>query len=241
MSLILYNTNYSTPGYVVPDWGSCTDEELTIALQKHYAGEIDLHEHWKIEDFIARPLTLSTGEQIELMLMHPSYPLADGSTAAFVVGMKDCLNATHVMNSSYTNAGGWNGCAMRSWLNSTIYNQIPESFRQNLKLMNVWTANGGSQSGTTGVYSQDYLALPAEREVFGSNSYAGSSIESQLTIFQYYASGNRVKKVNGSNGYWWERSPDRNGTSGFCGVGSDGSAGGTNASISDGVSFFGAI
>ena len=241
MSLVLYNTNYSTPGYIVPDWGTCTDEELTIALQKHYAGEIDLHDHWKIEDEIVRPLTLSTGEQIELVLMHPSYPLANGSTAAFVVGMKDCLNATHQMNLSNTNAGGWDGCSMRSWLNGTVYNQIPESFRQNLKLMNVWTANGGGQLGTTGVYSQDYLALPTEREVFGSNTWANSTIESQLTVFQYYSSGNRIKEVNGSNSWWWERSPLSNGTNYFCCVGPDGSADGNLINYSYGVSFICAI
>lgn len=242
MSLVLYNIVYSEPGYVVPDWGSCTDEELAVALEKHYAGEIDLHEHWKVEDEIARPLTLTTGEQIELVLMHPTYPLVDGGTAAFVVGMKDCLNGYFGMNSSSTNAGGWNGCARRSRLNSTIYNQIPESFRQNLKLMNVWTASGGSQAGTEGVYSIDYLALPAEKEVFGSNTRADSSIESQLFQFEWYkTSSNRIKKVYGSNDWWWERSPYRSDTYAFCAVYSDGSADYTLADSSGGVSFFGCI
>ena len=241
MSLVLYNTNYSAPGYVVPDWGTCTDEELTTALQKHYAGEIDLHNHWKIEDEIVRPLTLSTEESIELVLMHPTYPLADGSTAAFAVGMKDCLNSAQRMGLSPTNAGGWNGCVMRTGLNSTIYNQIPKCFRQNLKLMNVWTANGGNQSGTVGVYSQDYLALPAEREVFGSNTWADPTIESQLTQFQWYVSGNRTKKVNGSNDWWWQRSPDLNYNYCFCAVDSDGGTGSNTAFYPHGVSFFCAI
>ena len=164
-------------------------------------------------------------------------------TCAFVVGMKDCLNTTYVMNSSYTNAGGWNGCATRSWLNSTVYNQIPESFRQNLKLMNVWTANGGSQSGTVGVYSQDYLALPAEREVFGNNIYGDSSIESQLFQFDWYkTTANRIKEVAGdSYDFWWERSPDQSYTNAFCLVNSSGSALSNGAFNSYGVSFFCAI
>ena len=242
MSLILYNTNYSASEYVVPDWGTCTDEELTTALQKHYAGEIDLHEHWKIEDEIVRPLTLSTGESIELVLMHPSYPLADGSTAAFVVGMKDCLNSTHQMNSSTTNAGGWSGCTMRSGLNNTIYNQIPESFRQNLKLMNVWTANGGSQSSTIGVYSEDYLALPAEKEVFGSNTYADESIESRLFQFDWYkTSSNRIKQASGRNIYWWGRSTYSGSSYSFCCVTYSGTASNDDPMSSRGVSPFCAI
>lgn len=241
MSLVLYSTNYSAPGYVVPDWGTCTDEELTTALQKHYADEIDLHDHWKIEDEIVRPLTLSTGESIQMVLMHPSYPLADGGTAAYAIGMKDCLNSKRQMNSAYINVGGWNRCAMRSQLNSMIYNQIPESFRQNLKLMNVWTANGGNQSGTVGIYSQDYLALPAEREVFGENTWADSTIESRLTQFQWYASGNKIKKVNGSDDWWWQRSPDLNYAGDFCAVYLDGSASSSGAGAPQGVSFFCAI
>lgn len=74
MSLILYNINYSASEYVVPDWGTCTDEELTTALQKHYAGEIDLNEHWNIGD--ERPVELTTGETIQMVLMHKGqYPI----------------------------------------------------------------------------------------------------------------------------------------------------------------------
>ena len=221
---------------IVP-WSTGTDEQIAAMLEAHYAGQIDIHTLWEIGQ--EREIELTTGEKIQLALMHPTYPLADGSTAAFVVGMKDSLNNTHAMNSSSTNAGGWNACAMRSWLNSTIYNQIPESFRQNLKLMNVWTANGGSQSGTTGVYSQNYLALPAEREVFGRNSHADSSIESQLFQFDWYkTSGNRIKKINGSNDYWWGRSPNRSGTGSFCVVNSNGYVISSGANYSNGVSFF---
>lgn len=238
MSLVLYNIVYSEPGYVVPDWGSCTDEELATALEKHYAGEIDLHEHWKIEDGVARPLTLTTGEQIELVLMHPTYPLVDGGTAAFVVGMKDCMDEIHAMDSSGTNSGGWNGCEMRTYLNSTVYSSIPKSFRSVLKTMSVWTASAGG-SGSMETESQDYLALPAEREVFGSNSLADSSIESLLFQFEWYkTSSNRIKKVNGSNNWWWERSPRQNRESDFCSVDIYGDTSSDPANASKGVSFF---
>lgn len=240
MSLVLYNTNYSTSGYVVPDWGTCTDEELTTALQKHYVGEIDLHDHWKIEDEIVRPLTLSMGESIELVLMHPTYPLADGGTAAYAIGMKDCLNTTYPMFDKGVGPG-WDGSSLRAQLNSMIYNQISESFRQNLKLMNIWTANRNGQSDTVGVYSQDYLALPAEKEIFGSNSIADSSIESQLFQFEWYkTAANRIKKVNGSNEDWWVRSRASSYDS-SCRVDTSGTAHLGNGELAYGVSFFCAI
>lgn len=170
------------------------------------------------------------------------YPLADGGTANFVVGMKNCLNETHAMNSSNTNAGGWNGCEMRTWLNNTVYNSIPESFRSVLKAMNVWTANGGNQAGSVGIYSEDYLALPAEKEVFGSNTYGSATIESQLFQFDWYkTASNRIKQISGSNEYWWERSHWSGGPGYFCFVVTSGSANWTGASNSYGVSFFGCI
>lgn len=164
--------------------------------------------------------------------------MADGGTASFVVGMKGCLNDTHAMNSGAINAGGWNGCNMRTYLNSTVYNQLPDSIKQLLKLMNVWTANGGSQSGTVGVYSEDYLALPAEKEVFGSNTYGSASIESQLFQFDWYkTASNRVKR----NEHWWERSPRSDSSNLFCVVDGSGSATWIFADFSGGVSFFGCI
>lgn len=156
--------------------------------------------------------------------------------------MKDCLNEIHAMNPSDTNAGGWNGCEIRTWLNNTVYNQLPDSIKQILKLMNVWTANGGNQAGTTGVYSEDYLALPAEREVFGSNTSADSTVEAQLIQLEWYkTAGNRIKKVNGGNSWWNERSPNCYSPYYVCGVTSSGSGNYDRANISRGVSFIGCI
>ena len=174
-------------------------------------------------------------------ILNPSTTVKTYPTCAFVVGAKDCLT-TYTMNTSSTNAGGWNGCEMRTWLNDTVYNRIPGSFRQIFKKMNVWTANGGSQSSTIGVYSEDYLALPAEKEVFGSNTYADESIESRLFQFDWYeTSSNRIKKVNGSNDWWWGRSPYSSNEGYFCGVSSSGGAYRGSAHTLNGVSFICAI
>lgn len=165
------------------------------------------------------------------------YPLADGGTANFVVGMKQCLNNAHAMNGGETNTGGWNSCGMRTWLNNTVYNSIPESFRAVLKAMNVWTANGGS--GAVGIYSEDYLTLPAEKEIFGRNDYANSSIESQLFQFQWYkTAANRIKKMNNNNKVWWARSPVSNLTNSFNAILADGTTNFNYANDPIGVSFF---
>lgn len=179
-----------------------------------------------------------------LVLMHEGqYPLAGGGTANFVVGLKDCLTPAHAMNSARTNAGGWNGTELRTELNTNVYNQLPEPIRKVLKKMNVYTANGGSQAGTVGVYSEDYLALAAEKEVFNENKHADSTIESQLFQLTWYKTkANRIKQSEGNEytkNTWFERSPGSKADSTFGIVYEDGTYGMLPGSAEDsyGISF----
>lgn len=176
------------------------------------------------------------------LVLDSSYTVKIEPTCAFVVGMKDCMNTLHVMNDSSTNTGGWNNCEMRTYLNNTVYNQLPNSIKQILKKMNIWTANGGSQSGTTGTYSEDYLALAAEKEVVGANSYGNDTIEAKLFQFEWYkTAANRIKKVPTLNQFWWLRTPLKAGNNGFCLITEQGVSNGTYSSEAEGVSFFGCI
>lgn len=94
--------------------------------------------------------------------------------------------------------------------------------------------SAGSQS-TNIVTTSDSLFLLAEIEIFGATQYSKAGEGSQ---YAYYAAGNsRVKKVNNSASYWWERSPDGSGSTNFCDVNSGGIASGNGASNSFGVSF----
>ena len=79
------------------------------------------------------------------------------------------------------------------------------------------------------------LFLLSEVEIFGSTTYSFAGEGSQ---YAWYKAGNtKVKKVNGSAGSWWERSPYSGGTTYFCNVGSDGNATTYAAGNSYGVSF----
>ena len=143
------------------------------------------------------------------------------------------------MNVSSTNSGGWNECARRTWCNETYRNAIPNALRPIFKQFKTRAANG---SGSSAIESTDYFALPSEKEVFGSTSYANSSAESQNTQLDWYkTSSNRIKRVNGRAGYWWERSPGSGYSSAFCRVGGDGIAYVYGANLSVGLAPFGCI
>ena len=156
-----------------------------------------------------------------------------GGKAAYSFQLVDCLNQTQQMNTSNTNTGGWNGSAMRGRM-STYKSQLPAALRNVIKTVKKKSGTGGgSSSGTQ--QTNDDLFLLSEIEIFGTTTY---SVAGEGTQYEWYKAGNsRIKKVNGSANYWWERSPCSGNTNGFCAVDSSGSASIGTAGGSDGVSF----
>ena len=146
------------------------------------------------------------------------------------------------MNSSNTNSGSWNGSARRTWCNNVFRNAIPSTLRAIFKQFKTVTAQ--TYNGSTNQTSVDYFALPAEREIFDARKYCNQTEYNALFQFDYYkTASNRVKKLGktGTAGYWWERSPYCNVSTSFCGVGSGGSASGSDAGYACGLAPFGCI
>lgn len=156
-----------------------------------------------------------------------------GGKAAYSFQLMDCLNQTQQMNTSNTNTGSWNGSAMRGRM-STYKSQLPAALRNVIKTVKKKSGTGGgSSSGTQ--QTNDDLFLLSEIEIFGTTTY---SVAGEGTQYEWYKAGNRrIKKVNGSADYWWERSPYGGDTTNFCSVNSYGSANNNYASNSFGVSF----
>lgn len=138
----------------------------------------------------------------------------EGGTAGITFQLVDCLNSEYQMNSSNTNVGGWKSCAMRSSVLNSIFSSLPADLQNSIKAVNKLTS-AGNKSATI-ITTSDKLFLLSEVEIFGSNTYSGTGEGSQ---YAYYKAGNgTIKKVNGNKSYWWERSPNMNGTASFCGV-----------------------
>lgn len=156
-----------------------------------------------------------------------------GGKAAYSFQLVDCLNQTQQMNTSNTNTGGWNGSAMRGRM-STYKSQLPAALRNVIKTVKKKSGTGGgSSSGTQ--QTNDDLFLLSEIEIFGTTTY---SVAGEGTQYEWYKAGNsRIKKVNGSASYWWERSPFSGDTYNFCRVNGSGNADNINAGASSGVSF----
>lgn len=242
-----YNNN-GAPTIVT--WQNGTDEEIKAMILAADAGQIDLSDYWSVGDERTVHLSAMTAgdglndaqpeQDVVLVLMNEGYPGTGNEGVHFVWGQKDCLSQAGRMNTSDTNAGSWNGCAMRADLNDKYYNALPATFRSCLKQFNVITAQ--TYNGSTNQTSQDYISLFAEKEVFGTATYSNTTEANALSQIEYYkTASNRIKQVNGSNYYWWERSPRSSNDTHFCCVDSNGPVYSSRASYTRGVAPFGCI
>ena len=164
---------------------------------------------------------------------HDDY--SDGSgKAPLTFQMHDCYADRKGMNNSPTNSGGWTSCAMRNTHLPAILALMPTEVQNGIREVNKLTS-AGDLSSTINT-TADKLFLLSEVEIFGSVrvSFAGEG-----TQYDYYKAGNsRVKKVNGTEKDWWERSPYKSQNVFFCSVGTGtGGSGANGAPVSLGVAF----
>ena len=162
---------------------------------------------------------------------HDTY--ASGGTAPLTFQLHDCYYTTYPMNSSDTNSGGWNSCAMRTNHLPAILDLMPAEVKAAIKEVQKKTS-AGSQSSSIQT-TNDKLFLLSEIEIFGSTTY---SFAGEGTQYAYYQAGNsKVKNRSGSAIRWWERSPRSSNSTRFCFVDSNGDTNAGGASTSRGVSF----
>ena len=156
------------------------------------------------------------------------------------------------MNTSRTNAGGWNATYMRKTLlgNSgtpssppanSLLAALPSDLRAVMKSVTKYTDNTGNASNSSGAVTAttDWLWLFAEFEVQGSRSYANQYEQNSQQQYSYWQSGNpKIAYRHSSTGtavWWWRRSPTYGGSDSFCDTDTDGASSSSSASWSAGV------
>ena len=138
------------------------------------------------------------------------------TTAGLTFGMVDCIGK-YKMNSSDTNSGGWGKSLMRTSTMPNLKSGMPGTLAQ-VKVPYVDYDNQNVM-----LYSDDYLFLPAEKEVFGTRTYSIEAEANALTQFAYYKNGgSKIKRRSGSAVDWWLRSVYYNDRRYFCFVSTSG-------------------
>lgn len=238
-------------------WTTGSDTDVANMISAAHQGLINLEDYWSVGD--TRTVTLdnksysgnagnmtTSNEQIQLVLAEKlSVSTSYGKANGFIITTKNCLKTMMKMNSSNINSGSFAGSAMCTFLNdgtNGFLGMLPDWLANNLLTADVVTAQ--TYNSSTNQTSQHKIFLAAVKEIFGGTAtsagydtgYSNLTEFNALEQWEYYkTSANRIKQVNGSNDYWWERSPRYDDSSNFCRVSSSGSVGSNYASISFGV------
>ena len=162
------------------------------------------------------------------------------TACGFVVEFADIISEQK-MNSTDTNVGGWPASAMRTYVNTTVYNALPSDL-QNVIATTTVVSGHGSTSGEANFTSRDKLYLLLAKEV-GNGGTDRDTAEAETRQLDYYKSNGvttsnysgAIKQYNGSNYYWWLRSAYSANTKTFLRVGSRGGWGNDYAINANGV------
>ena len=164
------------------------------------------------------------------------------TACGFVLEFADIIT-THNMNDTSTNVGGWPVTSMRTYVNSDIYNVIPEALR-NAIIDTTVVSGHGATSGETNFTSTDKVYLLSPMEVWGNNSYSqDDSARDQSRQLDYYLGkgvnntsyADAIKQNNGTVSWWWLRAAYSIDDYIFNNVFRDGCANGSNARSTGGV------
>ena len=214
-------------------------EDCSWVMLKQLASAGTLGNYYQIGD--TKTIELNGGERVvmELVSINDGSGTAGGyyprGTVDFI--SKDCLQTTRSMNSSNTNAGGWVSCDLRTTLNSTIYETLPQAVKDAL-VEKTHKTSAGSQS-TSLVEHTDKLWLPTEYEMFGATTYSANTenanVNKHYAVFDTNADRIKHQGTKGSAIVWWASSPDTNYSTAFCAVSSVGGVGDGNANNSYGI------
>ena len=171
------------------------------------------------------------------------------TACGFVLEFADIIT-THRMN-PYTdgttdgdgNKGGWPASEMRTYVNSDIYNALPEELRNGI--INTTVVSGhGNTVGETNFTSTDKLYLLSTHEVWEDDDGNYDTAYNNTRQLDYYSSQNvtassfsgAIKQRNGSNYHWWMRSAASYGNDEFYIVSSGGIWGANISGTTIGVS-----
>ena len=190
-----------------------------------------------------KTIELTTGEKVTLVILGFNHDdLTGGGKAGMTIGMKNLLATRYAMNSSGTNAGGWDQSKMRTETMQTLLAQLPSDLRNSIKQVNK-KATAGNAS-TTITTSSDKLFLFSEVEIDGTTTagYAdeGEQYEYWKTIKDGTVAADRIKYLSnggGSANNWWLRSPNVSSSTFFRYINSTGIVSYSHAHSTYGVSF----
>jgi hypothetical protein len=208
---------------LIVSWGGGSEEEVTVMIQEHYDGRINITEYWDIGDTRTESITAiaydnttqdsQPAQSIDLIIIGLNHDnLSDGSgMAAITVQTTNTLSTTGIINPSYgVTYSLWSTSGRRTWCNNKFKTALPTWLQSLIKTVSKVTnrhGNTGYETYRGQTSTTDDVFLLSEFETFGS-AFGGSTygdVGSDGTQYEFMKTqSNRVK--SGGSTVWWTRS-----------------------------------
>lgn len=161
------------------------------------------------------------------------------TACGFVLEFVDIIT-THSMDSS--SVGGWNETALYTYLNNTIYNELPNNLKNSI--INTTVVSSPSIISEEHIVSTDKMYLLAPSEIYSdwNDEYdISKNLTRQLDYYKQKgtstsSNSSALKSVGSTNTGWWTRSADHVDAELFFEVFSAGNCASSSVSSSSGVS-----
>ena len=169
------------------------------------------------------------------------------TACGFVVEFVDIFTTNQKMFGSQSNKGGWQGSTLRTYLNGTFYDLLPDDLKK--VIIRTKTISGhGTTSGETNFTTTDKIYLPSAKEIMVDSSK--STISTQDSAFEntrqldYYQSiGLRASydylikyKVGTTTATaWWLRTAKKTTSTTYLSISTSGAWTATNANTAIGI------
>ena len=168
-----------------------------------------------------------------------------GTACGIVFEFADIIDEQR-MNNSTSNEGGWESSELRAYLNSNVYNLIPEEIRSNI--IDTYVVSGHGSKDSNNFITTDKIYLLSTKEVWGkegtTNVCTRDTAEVETRQLDYYkaqgvktdSNNGAIKKYNGNTKNWWLRTADSADSDDFIRVNDTGHWGDSTANVTNYVS-----
>lgn len=179
-------------------WSRGTDEEVVSMITAARQGQYNLSDYWKVGD--KRTITLNSidgvgggakhrSQQVDIVISEfGGKKLQDNTTCLMQWDFKHCMEQECVMNTTDTNAGGYESTVIAPWLDNKVFYALPAWLQGVSKPFYMTTGRGnGSSYVNTKVHK---LGLRTAKEIAGTSGTSGwgnvaeASANNHITYYQ---------------------------------------------------------
>ena len=116
----------------------------------------------------------------------------------FVLDFYNIISRQQMQTSTSTNAGGWESSRLRNYINTTVYNSLPNDLKKYIINTKVVSGHGSYESNN--FTTTDKLYLLSEKEIFNSGEGTDTAVSSTRQL-DYYRGGT---SKNNCNNRWYQ-------------------------------------